>query len=129
MIDYCTTRKNPEEPNDCVFFPYDNKNCCFNPEKKICVLSETSNSGLLCEEDYFYNYIIGEEKYDEYKGKEGYCVFEYGNIKGVFKYDEKMENTLTINEAKNLIINCVSDQGEINNHISFLFYFVLFLII
>ena len=26
MIDYCTTRLNPKEPNDCVFFAYNNKN-------------------------------------------------------------------------------------------------------
>ena len=128
MMDYCTTRLNPKEPNDCVFFGYNNKKCCFNPNNQSQCFFESSNQELLCEEDYFYNFMKGGDKYEEYKDKNGYCVFIYGDIKGAFEYDEKINKILEISEVKNLEIECLSNQNIIKKKYH-LFIFTLLLIL
>ena len=126
MIDYCTTRILPKEPNDCVFFSTNNKKCCFNPKNTTRCFEESSEKGLICGEDYFYNFMKGEDKYKEYKDKKGYCTFNYGGIKGAFEYDEFIKKVLEIKEVKNLQIKCLNNENLKFN--AFFFIICLFLI-
>ena len=125
IIDYCTTRILPEEPNDCVFFSTDDKKCCFNPNNTTRCFEESSEDGLICQEDYFYNFMKGEDKYKEYKNKRGYCTFTYGNIKGAFKYDEIVKKVLKIKEVKNLEVKCLNIKYFKLNFCMFILFFIL----
>ena len=123
MINYCNTRIFPEEPNDCVFFSTNEKKCCFNPNNKTRCFEESSEDGLLCQEDYFYNFMKGQDKYEAYKNKRGYCTFSFGNIKGAFEYDEKVKKVLKIKEVKKLEVKCLNSKYfKLNIFIFFLFF-------
>ena len=125
VIDYCTTRIFPNEPNDCVFFSTDEEKCCFNPNNTTRCFHENKNeSGLICEEDYFYYFMTGNDKYDDYEDKKGYCTFTYRNIKGAFVYDEVIKNVLEINEVKDLEIKCLNSKNIKFNFFVFIFCFI-----
>ena len=124
--DYCSTRMSPEEPNDCVFFSNDNKKCCFNPNNTTRCFEESTEEGLICQEDYFYKLGRGEDKYNQFKDKNGYCTFTYGNIKGAFKYDNYIKKVLEIKEVKNLKIKCLNNEIIKINWFIFLFIFITF---
>ena len=129
ISDYCTSRSEPKEPNDCVFLSTSTKKCCFNPNNKTqCFFQSSEEKGLKCDTDYFYgsDYMIGEENYKKYKNKKGYCTFIYGDLKGAFKYDIPIEDVLNINEINGLIINCLNYQDMIKMK---LFAFVVFMIV
>ena len=130
ITDYCRSRVNPLEPNDCVFLSTSNQKCCFNPnDNNRCFLeSENSNNNLLCDINYFYgdNYMIGEEKYKEYKDKNGYCTFIYGNIMGAFKYEGINKDVRNINEINGLKIDCLNNLKMIQLS---LFIFILLLVL
>ena len=127
IIDYCSTRMSPQEPNDCVFFSTDEQKCCFNPNNKTNCFLQSNEEGLICEEDYFYNFMKGEDKYKEYEDKKGYCTFIYGDIKGAFVYDEVIKNILEIKEVKDLEIRClINEYIKIN---LFICFFILILLI
>ena len=128
--DYCTSRAEPSEPNDCVFLSTENQKCCFNPNDKTrCFLkSGTSDDNLLCNIDYFYgdNYMMGKENYKEYKDKNGYCTFVYGNISGAFKYEGINKDVRNINEINGLKIDCLNNLKMIQLS---LFTFILLLVL
>ena len=123
--DYCRARIFPQEPNDCVFFSSSNKKCCFNPNNTTRCFEESTDKSLICKEDYFYKFMKGEDKYNEFKDKKGYCTFIYENIKGAFIYDELIKKVLEIKEVKNLRINCLNND---NLKINFWFFFFILMI-
>ena len=122
ITDYCTSRILPKAPNDCVFLSTNDNKCCFNPDNTTqCFLAKSGEEGLLCEVDYFYGYMLGEENYDNYKDKKGYCTFVYGNIKGAFQYDIKIKDKLNIEELDGLKIKCLNNKMiQINFFIIFM---------
>ena len=129
LPDYCSSKINPKEPNDCVFLSTSTTKCCFKKNYSRC-LNESyadDSDGLICDIDYFYNYSIGDNNYSYYKDKIGYCTFIFGNIKGAFEYDIVIDNTLNINEFNGLIINCLSNQQTIQINL-IVFTFIIFLI-
>ena len=127
-LDYCTSKTNVTEPNDCVFLSNSTTKCCFNPENKSQCFWESSSNDLKCDVDYFYNYEIGEDKYNEYKDKKGYCTFVYGDIKGAFKYDIKNGESLNINEFNGLIVNCLkNNKNEIKINLIAFFLAIFFI--
>ena len=128
ISDYCTSRSNPEEPNQCVFLSNSTTKCCFNPNDKTqCFWQSEEIEGLKCDADYFYDkYEIGEEYYKKHKNEKGYCTFIYGDLKGAFKYDITIEEELKINEINGLIINCLSYQDMLKMK---LFGFIIFFIL
>ena len=126
ISDYCTSRASPTQPNDCVFLSNDTNKCCFNPSNNTQCFWESSEEGLLCDANYFYNYMIGENYYKQYKNKNGYCTFVYGEMKGAFEYKKIIENSLNIKEFNGLIINCLSEQDIIKMKLlTFIFAFIL----
>ena len=129
ITDYCNSRISPKAPNDCVPLSTKDDKCCFNPNNTTqCFLSSSEEEGLLCELDYFYGYMLGEENYDNYKNQYGYCTFIYGDIKGAFKYDILIKDELNIEELDGLKINCLySKIMTVNSKI--LFPLIVFIII
>ena len=119
----------PKAPNDCVFLSTNDNKCCFNPDNTTqCFSAISGEEGLLCEVDYFYGYMLGEENYDNYKDKKGYCTFVYGNIKGAFQYDIKIKDELNIEELDGLKIKCLNNKMiQINFFI--IFMSIVFIII
>ena len=97
---YCSKISSPTEPNDCTLFSYGNNKCCFckgNTNK--CVLNPTENDSsqcneLICEDDFFYNFTLDENKPTNDKSK---CTFKYGNSKGSFKYSGNQTFEFTVN--------------------------------
>ena len=128
-IDYCTTRTNPNEPNDCVYFSTETQKCCFNPNnKEKCVLYSSTETGLLCNEDFLYNFDKSEESYTQYEDEPGYCVFTFEDIKGSFKYNEIIIKSFQIQEIKGLILKCNQSSSRlITYNIFALFFFLIFI--
>ena len=111
ITDYCNSRLSPKAPNDCVPLSTKDNKCCFNPNNTTqCFSASSKEEGLLCELDYFYGYMLGEENYDNYKNKYGYCTFVYGDIKGAFQYDIKIKDELNIEELDGLKIKCLNSK-------------------
>ena len=113
--DYCTSRNNPEEPNDCVFFSTEDKYCCFNSNSKKCVFSQTKTSeekDLLCEEDYLYHFTSQKLEYSKYKNEKKYCYFSYNKSNIAFAYQEINygfeRDGFHINETNGLVLTCVN---------------------
>ena len=126
MIDYCSSRIEPKEPNDCVFLSSNSNKCCFNPKNTSHCFLESEEENLLCDVDYFYGYMLGEDNYKKYKDKKGYCTFIYGELKGAFIYDLPIEKVLDIKEQNGLEINCLNNQNKIKiNKLIFLFIFMI----
>ena len=126
-IDYCTTRTNPMEPNDCVYFSTHGTKCCFNPiDNQRCYLEKTAE-GLLCDEDYFYK-ISGEDRYNNNKNKNGKCIFSIKDIKGGFNYNEKNKQDLFEISENGLEIKCLKSE-YINLKFIFSNFIVFFLFI
>ena len=48
ITDYCSSRIEPKEPNDCVFLSTKENKCCFNPKNKSQCFN-TSGEGFICE--------------------------------------------------------------------------------
>ena len=132
ILDYCTSKSDPIEPNDCVFLSTSTNKCCFNPKNTTqCFLESSKEKGLKCDTDYFYNsnkYMIGEENYKKYKNTKGYCTFIYGDLKGAFIYEHPIENDLNINEINGLTINCLNYQNLIKMKL-FTFVILFFLVL
>ena len=129
LPDYCTSRTSPTQPNDCFFLSNDRNKCCFNPNNnETCVWESPKEEGLLCDINYFYKYMIGEEYYKNYRNKKGYCTFIYGNMRGAFQYEKSIEASLNIKEFNGLIIDCLSNQDDIIKMNLLSFFFVLIFI-
>ena len=129
ITDYCSSRLSPKAPNDCVTLSTKDNKCCFNPNNITqCFLDSSGEEGLLCELDYFYGYMLGEENYNNYKDRYGFCTFVYGEIKGAFKYDIKIKDELNIEELDGLKINCLKSK-MIKINLIVLFLFIVFIAI
>ena len=120
ITDYCSSRIEPKEPNDCVFLSTKENKCCFNPKNQSKCFN-TSGEGFICEADYFFDYLIGEENFSKYKNKIGFCTFNNGEIKGAFKYEGVIKNVLDIKEINGLKIKCLSNQKITKINLLFLF--------
>ena len=53
---------------------------------------------------------MGEENFNKYKNKIGFCTFDNREIKGAFKYEGVIKNVLDIKEINGLKIKCLSNQ-------------------
>ena len=123
--DYCSLRKSPKGPNDCVLLSTNGNKCCFNPNNtEQCFNANSGAKGLLCDIDYFYGYMLGKKNYDNYKDKHGYCTFIYGDIKGALNYTNKIQDELNINELDGLEIHCLK-----SNYIKIKSFFLIFLFV
>ena len=101
-----------------------------NPSNTSQCFNESSEENLLCEVDYFYDYMMGEDNYKKYKDKKGYCTFIYAEMKGAFKYgiNDAIENVLNIKEKKGLEIHCLNNQINIRCNL-LIFGLITFLLI
>ena len=68
--------------------------------------------------------MIGEEKYEEYKDKNGYCIFVHGDIMGAFKYVGLNKDLRNIKEINGLKIDCLNNLKIIQSSL-FTFIFLL----
>ena len=118
ITDYCSSRLSPKAPNDCVTLSTKDNKCCFNPNNITqCFLDSSGEEGLLCELDYFYGYMLGEENYNNYKDRYGFCTFVYGEIKGAFKYDIIIKDELNIEELETILRKSQNIEGPILIHV------------